>query len=304
MVRKILFILILAAVVVAIFLNNGVIKAATNINSTNRWAWSDLSGWWDFYVENTVEVTSYKLTGYASSSIEDISLDCATTRNGNICGTSEYGVCNGTQYEHQNGTCQKSESTLRNLSGFAWNDAIGWISFCGGNGTNQCPGSISYGVTIDSNGDFQGYAWNDIEGWVSFNCINHGGCDISYKVNTNWQSIGAIGYLESSIFDTQTKGTLNSIIWQGSQPSGTCVNFQIAVSNSQSGPWAYYGPGQNSNAYFGASCPGPNSPIVIGGSDRVWISNKQYLRYKAQLQSDVFRSQTPTVTNIILNWSP
>lgn len=279
--------------------------AATNINSTNRWAWSDMSGWWDHYGTNTVNVTSYKIEGYASSSIGEISFDCATSPNGNICGVSEYGVCNGTQYTHSGGTCQGDSANIGKLSGFAWNDAIGWISFCGGNNTTQCPGSISYGVTIDSNGDFQGWAWNDIEGWISFNCIQPGLCGTSnYKVNTSWQAMSKVGALESLIFDSQTQGILNSIIWQGTQPSGTCVKFQIAVSNSTSGPWTYYGPNQDTNQYFGNSCSGPDSPIIIGGSDRAWIANKRYLRYKVRLESDLFRSQTPTVNNIILNWSP
>jgi len=306
MTKKILSILTLSVLLTGFLLiGNKIIKAATNIDQTYRYAWSDFSGWWDFYSENTVEVNSFKLTGYASSSIGDISLDCATTRNGNICNVSEYGICNGTEYEHQNGTCQGSESTVGSLSGYAWNDAIGWISFCGGNNTNQCPGSIPYGVTIDSNGDFQGWAWNDIEGWISFNCEQPGLCDTAkYRVNTSWRFAGTTGYLESSTFDTQTQGTLNSIIWQGTQPSGTCVKFQIAVSNDQNGPWVYYGPGQDSNTYFGSSCPGPNTPITIKGDDRIWVNNKRYLRYKVFLQSDVFSSQTPTITNIILNWSP
>lgn len=278
------------------------VEGATNIDSTNRWAWSDSSGWWDFYATNSVEVTSYKLTGYASSSIGEISVDCATSPIGNIC-TSEYGVCNGTQYAHSGGTCQGSESTMGNLSGFAWNDSIGWISFCGGASTSQCPGTIAYGVTVDSNGDFQGWAWNDIEGWISFNSANHGG-SYPYKVATAWRATSTIGYLESSIFDQQTQGALNSIIWQGTQPTNTCVKFQIAVSDSEGGPWTYYGTGQDTNTYFGSSCPGPDAPIKIVGADRDWVNNKRYLRYKVRLDSNLFQDQTPTVNNIILNWSP
>lgn len=285
------------------------VKAATNIDATNRWAWSDASGWWDFYTTNSVEVTSYKLTGYASSSIGDISLDCATTRNGNICGTSNYGICNGQNATHQSdGTCSGAQGNGV-LSGYAWNDAIGWISFCGGNNTSQCPGSISYGVTIDSNGDFQGWAWNDIEGWISFNSANHGGAN-PYWVNTAWRAGKRVGYLESSIFDQQTQGILNSIVWQGTKPTiETCVKFQIAVSNNPNGPWNYSGPRTNPdipepNTYFGGACPAPDQAILITGIDRTWVNNQRYLRYKVKLESNFLQDQTPIINNIILNWSP
>lgn len=58
-----------------------------------------------------------------------------------------------------------------NVSGYAWSDNIGWISFNNLNGSS----TIDYGVKIDDNktsstyGDFSGYAWSDNLGWVSFN---------------------------------------------------------------------------------------------------------------------------------------
>ena len=41
-----------------------------------------------------------------------------------------------------------------NLSGWAWSENIGWISF---NSTNQ-GGGANYGVTVASNGRLSGYA--------------------------------------------------------------------------------------------------------------------------------------------------
>lgn len=73
-----------------------------------------------------------------------------------------------------------------NVSGFAWSENIGWISFnstdCDTNGDgdidsgediNGCPAvgtSIpSYGVAInDTTGNFSGYAWSEHIGWISF----------------------------------------------------------------------------------------------------------------------------------------
>jgi len=311
---KIVFWVIIALIAILtifIALNFRTAKAnpGTNISatSTDHFAWDDLNGWWDFYSTDTVIVSGSKLTGYASSSVGDMSLDCYTTRNGNICGVSNYGVCNGLNATHNvDGTCSNAEADGY-LSGYAWNDTIGWISFCGGRGTPQCPGSIPYGVTITpTTGTFNNYAWNDTVGWISFNCADAGVCGNSnYKVVTSWQATSSVATLESTIIDTQLQGgaILNSITWKGEQPTNTCVKFQIATSSNPSGPWVYYGPGPNSSTYFGGSCPGPDQIIGITGTDRAWVNNTRYLRYKIFLTSDLTQTKTPVVEDVILNWS-
>ena len=61
-----------------------------------------------------------------------------------------------------------------NLSGWAWSENIGWISF---NSENTVGGSINYKVKIDfSTGVFSGYAWSENIGWISFNEIELTGC--------------------------------------------------------------------------------------------------------------------------------
>lgn len=66
----------------------------------------------------------------------------------------------------------KAESaTTDNVSGFAWSENFGWISF-----NNTSDGSAqAYGVNIDmtnkatgGTGDFSGDAWSENIGWVSF----------------------------------------------------------------------------------------------------------------------------------------
>ncbi|MAF79639.1 hypothetical protein CL629_01015 [bacterium] len=281
----------------------------TNIHSdpAERVAWSDISGYWDFYISNTVTVFGSKIEGYAESAIGDISLDCATTRNGNICTSSNYGICNGPGPHNIDGTCTNGNASGI-LSGYAWNDAIGWVSFnC--NQTNHGGPDVCisnpYGVTINGvSGDFEGFAWNDIEGWIGF----HGS---STKVATTWRATSSIAYLESSIFDTGEEGgvVLNSIIWQGTQPSGTSVDFQIAVSNSPTGPWTFIGPGGSEFTYYGASCPaaatsfpgaGADTPICI---DKLQSASSRYLRYKVRLISNLSRTESPEINDIVLNWS-
>ncbi|MCR4285957.1 MAG: hypothetical protein NUW00_03640 [Candidatus Kaiserbacteria bacterium] len=53
-----------------------------------------------------------------------------------------------------------------NLTGYAWSDTIGWISF---NSTNEASTTADYGVTVALNGDMSGYAWSEHIGWISFN---------------------------------------------------------------------------------------------------------------------------------------
>lgn len=66
-------------------------------------------------------------------------------------------------------------SVSHNLSGYAWSDTIGWISFnC--TDTNSC-GTSDYGVGVsESNGTLFGYAWSSNIGWITFNQNELSGC--------------------------------------------------------------------------------------------------------------------------------
>ncbi|OGF64785.1 hypothetical protein A2661_01750 [Candidatus Giovannonibacteria bacterium RIFCSPHIGHO2_01_FULL_45_24] len=59
-----------------------------------------------------------------------------------------------------------------NLSGGAWADNIGAISF---NSTNH-DGDVDYGVSVDQAGNLSGEAWSDNAGWISFNAGDVAGC--------------------------------------------------------------------------------------------------------------------------------
>lgn len=63
-----------------------------------------------------------------------------------------------------------------NMTGYAWSDTIGWISF---NNLNVGD-AVDYGVNIDASGNFSGYAWSDNIGWVSFNSSELTGCPGGY----------------------------------------------------------------------------------------------------------------------------
>lgn len=215
------------------------VDAATNIssNQAEHWAWNDTVGWIDLYFTSNVNVLPSKISGYASSSIGYIAFDCATSPNGNVCGSPA--------------TWQVSNNGAGNLSGWAWSDSIGWISFDCHDLDPTCAG-FSYQVNIDSSGNFFGWAWNDSVGWISFNCYNSGigdTCSASnYKVKTSWSSSTASGTLLSSTFDTGVPAgvAFNSIMWRGDQPAGTHVEFQFASANQ---PYGIGGMGSIDSTY-------------------------------------------------------
>ncbi len=277
---------IAAGIFCFLFLIFNFVYAVTNIDSINRWAWNDTIGWIDFYSTNNVNVYSTRLEGYASSSVGFIALNCNSTPNGNICSGPA-------------GNWRVSNDGNDNLSGWAYNDNIGWISF-----SSTTP---NYSVSIDSAGNFYGWAWNDIIGWISFNCANSGAdpesdCNPSYKVKTVWFAQAATGTLISSVFDTRVSAgaAINTIMWQGNR-NGGAVKFQIASSDNSAGPWVYYGPNNtslDSDVYYPADS---NTPIAINPT---WHNNRRYVRYKVILESNMAQTQSPEINDIIINWSP
>jgi hypothetical protein len=81
----------------------------------------------------------------------------------------------------------------QNVSGFAWSENIGWISFnatdcgvctgvnCTSTGLGGCPTPAGtsykdYGVNIKSSGSLEGYAWSSGVGWISFEPVSVSGC--------------------------------------------------------------------------------------------------------------------------------
>ena len=233
--------------------------AAPNIDANDRWAWNDVVGWIDFgYAGNqNVEVADTELRGYASSSVGFISLNCASGPQGSNC-SAPYSVTN------TNGA----------LAGYAWNDAVGYISFnCSNTGT--C-GTISYSVRL-VNGEFAGYAWNDAVGYISFNCSNTGTCGtINYKVKTTWIAPPATGLLLSNIFDSGTaEAVFQTIFWRGTLNGGE-AKFQIASSNNSAGPWNYVGSDVSEATYYGGGTIGPDTQIPLGNHH----SGRRYVRYK------------------------
>ena len=111
-----------------------------------------------------------------------------------------------------------------NLSGYAWSDNIGWISFNCTN-TDSCAAS-DYGVNIDQNDKFSGYAWSDNIGWISFNENELGGCPSSpCRAELN-RGTGAVTGWARALAGTALSGDWDGWInLSGSWQNGVLLNL-------------------------------------------------------------------------------
>jgi hypothetical protein len=119
------------------------------------------------------------------------------------------------------------------------------------------------------------------------------------------------GELISNVYENEGTAdgmALNSLLWIGSLggPASDVgrVRFQFAASDNPTGPWTFIG---------GSTCasgdwfePGePDLPIEFGCYAD--YNNKKYFKYKIQLCADdcvVGGDYTPTVDEVVVNWSP
>lgn len=76
-----------------------------------------------------------------------------------------YGIV-GIEFPFIKNESVNAQSPERSITGWAWSDNIGWVSFsC--EDTNSC-GSVDYGVYIDGSNNLTGFAWSDNVGWLKF----------------------------------------------------------------------------------------------------------------------------------------
>jgi hypothetical protein len=163
------------------------------------------------------------------------------------------------------------------------------------------------GITQNSIIYYEGYA------------TNSGGLT-GYSSPSNFVigTLPVTGSVSSAIFDTGYPNgvSFNSIMWQGTLGTGTgagssFVQFQFAASscpngspnsNCVGGTWNFIGPDGTSGTYYLTA--GPNIPTPLVGKN--YYTNQQFSRY---YRYEVFLNTTgnyttPTVTNVIVNWSP
>ena len=123
--------------------------AASNISTTDKYAWSENVGWKNWKSTNAqATVGTTYLVGYVwAKNIGWIKLGHTPWAGGqyNNDASDDWGV-----------NRNESDGTL---SGYAWSENVGWINFNSEHG----------GVTINtSTGKFDGYAWGENIGWIHF----------------------------------------------------------------------------------------------------------------------------------------
>jgi hypothetical protein len=285
----------IALAVALVFFFDASIAASGNMDAVNHWAWNDVAGWIDV---TGFSVSNAAIAGAAESSIGTIYADSGSYPSGQLPPGVTWSIAN---------------DAAGNLSGYAWNDAIGWISLWCGN-SSTCATS-DYRVVIDDvSGNFSGYAWNDIVGWMSVWCgdpAGAGSCSpVNYRVQTAWRPPPpTIGSLDSSVFDTTVAATFNAILWHGNLNYGR-VRFQAASSlcsngatnapACNSGGWNFIGSDHTSASWYVGL---PGKPILLDSIDH---SGKRYIRYRIELTSGLkpgFGPQSPRIHDVIINLS-
>jgi hypothetical protein len=125
--------------------------AASNISSTDKYAWGQNAGWQNAYADGTngVVVTPDLLAGCIWC--ENVGWICVgggtpvTPPHYSNTSAADYGV-------NHDGT--------GNLSGYGWGENIGWVAF-------DTSGTGGSRVTINPAGEFSGYAWSENIGWIN-----------------------------------------------------------------------------------------------------------------------------------------
>lgn len=172
-----------------------------------------------------------------------------------------------------------------NLTGFAWSENIGWISF-----NSISDGSpTTYGVSVDtSTGALSGMAWSENIGWISFNSADVSGCPVapcSPQVNlsngtvsgfaralsyngSNGSWDGWLGLSYSSIVMNLATGAFSGYAWGG----GDSALVSGVVG------WVNFGPAGGYGGVFGPvigcingatnppACNTCTAPLVYNGS--------------------------------------
>ena len=83
-----------------------------------------------------------------------------------------------------------------NLSGYAWSDNVGWVSFSCQNKRDN----YDYGVSIDiDTGEMGGYAWSDSIGWIDFSPVGPYPDVPAYSVKLNLETDEITGWAKAVI---------------------------------------------------------------------------------------------------------
>ena len=126
--------------------------------------------------------------------------------------------------------------SVRELTGWAWSDNVGWVSFNCEN-TASC-GSSNYVVQLDlTSGNLSGYAWSDNLGWLSFNSSHISGCPVG-SCQPRLQGNNFRGWARFLATDNNGYDGWVSLSCQNTNRCGTS-NYGVTKSGQNIGGYAW-----------------------------------------------------------------
>ena len=135
-----------------------------------------------------------------------------------------------------------------NITGWAWSDYIGWVSFSG-TATDGSP----YGVTVNSaSGALSGYAWSDSIGWINFGA----------------NSCGAQATLTNGTLSGWAQAPSNAGSWNGciKLSDATAPAYGVTLSGTTFTGYAWGSDVVGWISFSGTASDGSPYKVVYGGS--------------------------------------
>ena len=232
-----------------------------------------------------LSASAFEYTGIAPSSTFDNAI-VNTDTSGNVTALTSFSLTGQSQNEVYFGAMTLAASTTASSGG-------GWTARTGNTNNNSLQ-ALYDEDTISVNTLTTAATWAAVAS-TSYSAI------LSIFKSPMMASYAPSGTLCSAPFDTKVASgvQLNSLLWQGTRPVNTTVEFQLAVSSSSGGPWNYVGSDGTGNTYF--VTPNPGVPVGLSYAP---FNGYRYFSYCVTLLSNAARTLGPSVDNVIVNWSP
>jgi len=154
-----------------------------------------------------------------------------------------------------------------NVSGYAWSENIGLISF----NSSNTGASIDYGVNADAEtGIFSGYAWSESIGWITFNQADLSGCpsgtcEAKLDLNT-YEAFGWARAYRAIVQEGESLGDWDGWIKLDGVNYGVTLNTSVGPPYEFEG-WAYGGDDSDETATIGWISFNCSNTGVCGTSD-------------------------------------
>ena len=215
-----------------------------------------------------------------------------------------------------------------NISGWAWSETIGWISFNSLNcdadedGLSEgsppdCPAAglpvANYGVHVDAVGLFSGYAWSDGIGWISFWAADLVGCPsgtCEARLNTTTFEVSGWARAVAPVGRplSETGGWDGWIRLRGIALDGTPygVSLNTGVSPREFEGWAWGGDDTLPEAAVGWVSFNCSNQGVCAGSDYKVTTDFNIAPSASSLTVDdppVYCNVAPGVGTVFFSWT-